>query len=140
MITGWDNRNPRASGLRDNLKQRLDARSYARYERAEGESLLYKHCPFQCLYANISTSPAAHYNSLESFPLYAACILVGNLVKIENDQLNTFALGIGLLRAAYIVSYIVTERQKYTPIRSAIWIASLSWMLRFLWKAASKAV
>lgn len=31
----WDNRNPRASGMKDSLRKRLGDETYAKYERAE---------------------------------------------------------------------------------------------------------
>lgn len=31
----WDNRNPRASGMKDGLRKRLGDETYAKYERAE---------------------------------------------------------------------------------------------------------
>lgn len=99
--------------MKDGLKQRLDAASYARYERAE----------------------AAHYNSMESFPLFTAAAIAANMARLDNEELNTFVAGVGLLRSLYIVTYIMTARQKYTVIRSAIWFASLSFMVRTLLKA-----
>ena len=112
-IDQWDNRNPRASGLKDNLRQKLGPEGYAAYERAE----------------------AAHYNSLESFPLFATAIIVGNLARLSNEELNTFAAGIGILRALYIVVYISTGTQKYSHIRSVVWITSVGWMMRQLYRA-----
>ena len=109
----WDNRNPRTPDLKNNLRQRLDAATYAKYERAE----------------------AAHYNALESFPLVAAAALAGTVAHLPNEELNTYIAGIGILRAAHLTAYIQTARQQYTLIRSAIWVASLAWSLRILIRA-----
>ena len=112
-LTNHDNRNPRSPEHKDRLKQRLDPATYARYERAV----------------------SAHHNSLEGFPLFAAAVILGNLAKLDNEELNTFVAGIGILRVIYIVAYISTVRQRYTYFRSALWAASLSWMFRVLWRA-----
>lgn len=128
----WDNRNSRSEELANNLKKKLDAKSYARYER----------------------SRSAHFNSLESFPLYATAILAANLARVGNKELNSFVLGISSLRVLYILSYIGISKQelvtdteycerkpsfaktkhRYTPARTVLWISQLSWNLSFLWR------
>lgn len=74
---------------------------------------------------------------MESFPLVAAAVLAGTVARLPNEDLNTFIGGVGMLRALYIVLYIVTAKQEYTPARSVVWVVGLVWCLRQLGKAGS---
>lgn len=112
-VTRWDNRNPRTDELRASLKQRLPAALYARYQRGE----------------------AAHYNSLESFPLVAAAVVLGNVAGLPKGELNDFVVLTGLLRVVYILAYVNTAQQKFTAVRSLVWFAQLGVNAAFLWKA-----
>lgn len=114
----WDNRNPRTPDLKERLRQSLDPDTYARYERSE----------------------AAHYNSLESFPLLAAAVIAGNVARLPNEAMNRFVVGMGALRTMYIVAYINSASQRYSHVRSVIWLTGLGWCLRMLWKAGSALV
>lgn len=115
VIKNWDNRNSRSGDLQQTLKQRLDSKSFGQYERGK----------------------AAHYNALESFPLFAAAVIVANMARVENAELNAFILTTFVLRSAYFLAYINISKQEYTPLRSILWMAQLGWNLRFLWKAGS---
>ncbi len=111
----WDNRNPRASGLKSSLAKNLSPTTYARYERAE----------------------AAHYNSLESFPLFAAAVVLGNVARLPAGTLNTFVVGFGVVRAAYSAAYVTTARQEFTWFRTGLWFVATGWSVSVLWKAAA---
>ncbi|KAB8627257.1 hypothetical protein FH972_026090 [Carpinus fangiana] len=111
----WDNRNPRAAGLKANLTKRLGPAKFARYERAE----------------------SAHYNTLESFPLLATAVILANLAHLPTEQLNTFVAGNFILRSVYLVAYISTSSQLPTVLRTLIWYIQIGWILRITWQAAA---
>ena len=72
---------------------------------------------------------------METFPLVAAAVLAGTVARLPNEQLNTYIAGTGILRLIYIVAYIATAKQKYTPIRSVVWMAFLGYGLKTLYDA-----
>lgn len=98
----WDNRNPRASGLKEKLQKRLTPEVYAKYERCE----------------------AASANGFENLPLFATAVVLGNMAKLDQASLDKFAASYLVLRVIYFVSYTYTSKQEYTPIRSVLWISS----------------
>lgn len=60
-LSNWDNRNPRSTDMKAKLKDRLDAETYAKYERAE----------------------ACHANGMENLPLFATAVVLGNMAGLK---------------------------------------------------------
>lgn len=112
----WDNRNPRSPSLKDNLKARLDADTYAKYERAE----------------------AASANAYENIPLYAAAVIVGNIAGLPKERMSRFAAIFLTLRAAHSLVYINTKSQKWTVLRSLLWFSTVLLNFRIFYEAAKK--
>ncbi|TVY59689.1 hypothetical protein LSUE1_G010256 [Lachnellula suecica] len=98
----WDNTSPRSSVYDAKLKQSSPAAVFAQYERAE----------------------AASKNGFENFPIFVGAILAGNLAKMESSTLNTFVAVYLGMRVAYTVAYISTTSNKYSHVRTAIWMLS----------------
>lgn len=72
---------------------------------------------------------AAHYNTLESFPLFAAGILVAHLHAPEHPLTQALAIGFIVARVAYIWLYV----RNIATVRSLVWglsyLASLGLLL-----------
>ncbi|ORY13688.1 hypothetical protein BCR34DRAFT_480590 [Clohesyomyces aquaticus] len=118
-LVKWDNRNPRSTELHATLKEKLDAETYARYERAE----------------------ACHANGMENLPLFATTVILGNLAGLKKDGLHGMTGFVSIylgLRLAYTGVYLSTDTQGPTYIRSGIWIASVVLCFRVIADAAKK--
>ncbi|KAB2101504.1 hypothetical protein AG0111_0g10236 [Alternaria gaisen] len=100
----WDNRNPRSSDLRAQLKQRLTAVTYTKYKRME----------------------ACHANGMENLLLFIGAVVLGNIAGLGQNELAKLAAWFLAVRIAYTVAYITTSTQAPTLIRSSLWIAGVS--------------
>lgn len=67
---------------------------------------------------------AAHQNCMETMPLFASAVILGNLAQLPVATLNVFAGSYLLLRVAYVVAYINISTHKASRIRSGIWATS----------------
>ena len=68
---------------------------------------------------------AAHTNSNENFPLFAAAVVCGNIAKLDPDTLN-LACGAFLgLRVAYLAVYMGVSKPPLSYARSLIWMLSV---------------
>ncbi|RYN94955.1 hypothetical protein AA0121_g181 [Alternaria tenuissima] len=110
----WDNRNPRSSDLKAQLKQRLPAVTYAKYERME----------------------ACHANGMENLPLFIGAVILGNMAGLAQNELAKFGASFLAVRIAYTIAYITTSTQAPTLIRSSLWIAGVSLCFRTIIRAA----
>ncbi|CAN9157975.1 unnamed protein product [Alternaria sp. RS040] len=113
-LLAWDNRNPRSSDLKAQLKQRLPAVTYAKYERME----------------------ACHANRMENLPLFIGAVVLGNMAGLAQSELAEFGAWCLAVRIAYTVAYITTSTQAPTLIRSSLWIAGVSLCFRTIIQAA----
>jgi uncharacterized MAPEG superfamily protein len=112
----WDNRNPRAVGLKSRLQTKLPPELYALYERGE----------------------AASANCYENMPIFYSAIVMGHIAGLDKTFLNNFAFKYLMLRAAYIFSYVGITNQKYTPIRTILYFWSIVLCSRVLITSAKK--
>ncbi|KAF4549141.1 Hypothetical protein D9617_23g005560 [Elsinoe fawcettii] len=114
-MSKFDNRNPRSSTYVASLKEKLPAEQFAKYERCE----------------------AAHKNNLESFPLFASAVFIGLLAdgvgkggiltgQTAGKETLRFIYSFLAVRLAYNVAYVTTARNRYTWIRSSLWVAGLA--------------
>jgi uncharacterized MAPEG superfamily protein len=97
----WDNRNPRSTTMKAKLKDRLDAESFAFYERLE----------------------ACHANGMENLPLFATAVILGNMAGIKKDGLGGmtgFAATFLAVRIAYTAVYLANKTQGLTLARSGV--------------------
>ncbi|KAF2804855.1 uncharacterized protein BDZ99DRAFT_144328 [Mytilinidion resinicola] len=116
-LVSWDNRNPRSTTLKANLKQTLDATTYARYERAE----------------------ACHANGMENLPLFASAVILGNMAGLKRDGIYGLSGFAGLflaIRVAYTVVYLGTTTNGPTVLRSTLWAAGSTLCVRVILEAA----
>ncbi|KAK3111738.1 hypothetical protein LTR53_012703, partial [Teratosphaeriaceae sp. CCFEE 6253] len=113
-----DNRNPKAAGLAEKLKQRLSAGDYAAWERGQ----------------------SCHRNHLENMPLFIAAIFAGLLAQSQGSEdsvgLTAFAVGWMVIRVAYTANYLVTETQGWSYVRSALYFAGSLWAFWVLGRSA----
>jgi uncharacterized MAPEG superfamily protein len=112
----WDNRNPRSSALKADLRAKLDPATFALYERAE----------------------AASSNAYENMPLFTAAVILGHVVGLDRKYLDRFALQFLLVRTAHTVSYMATKRQRWSFLRTVFYFWSVALCVRVLAKAAKK--
>lgn len=117
-ISTWDNRNPRNSDLKAKLKARLPAETYAKYERLE----------------------ACHANSMESFPLFTAAIVLGNMAGLKKEELTSSAAWFLVVRIAYMLVYASTETKGPTLLRTGIWYVGAGLCIRTIVQAAKAMV
>ncbi|KAJ4342464.1 hypothetical protein N0V87_001083 [Didymella glomerata] len=113
-ISTWDNRNPRNTDLKARLKARLPAETYAKYERLE----------------------ACHANSIESFPLFTAAIVLGNMGGLKKEELTSFAAWFLVVRIAYMAVYASTKTQGPTMLRTGIWYVGVGLCVKTIIQAA----
>ena len=113
-ISTWDNRNPRNTDLKAKLKARLPAETYAKYERLE----------------------ACHANSMESFPLFTAAIVLGNIAGLKKEDLTRFAGYFLALRVAYMAVYATHKTQGPTILRTGIWYVGIGLCFKTIVQAA----
>ncbi|KAH6614837.1 hypothetical protein C7974DRAFT_320077 [Boeremia exigua] len=114
QLRTWDNRNPRAADLKAALKARLPAARYAQYERLE----------------------ACHANSMESFPLFAAAVVLGHVAGLEERALSGFAAWFLVARVAYMAVYATHEAQGPTVLRTGIWYVGVGLCFKTIVQAA----
>ena len=117
QLTRWDNRNPRSTTMKAKLKERLDADTYAKYERLE----------------------ACHANGMENLPLFATTILLGNLAGLKKSGLHGmtgFAASYLALRVVYTLVFIANRTQGLSLARSGLWATSVALCFRVMFKAA----
>jgi uncharacterized MAPEG superfamily protein len=92
----------------------LDPATFALYERAE----------------------AASSNAYENMPLFTAAIILGHVVGLDKKYLDRFALQFLLVRAGHTLSYVATSRQRWTFVRTIMYMWSVALCMRVLAKAA----
>jgi uncharacterized MAPEG superfamily protein len=112
----WDNRNPRSSALKSDLRSKLDPNTFSLYERAE----------------------AASSNAYENMPLFTAAVILGHVVGLDKKYLDNFALQFLLVRAGHSLSYVATRRQRWSFLRTMFYVWSVALCVRVLFKAAKK--
>lgn len=113
-ISTWDNRNPRNTDMKAKLKARLPAETYAKYERLE----------------------ACHANSVESFPLFAAAVILGNVAGLEREELAKFSAYFLAVRVAYMIVYATHKTQGPTALRTGIWYVGIGLCFKTIVQAA----
>ena len=64
---------------------------------------------------------AAHLNSFESFPLFAAAVLAALATGADATRINLLAIGYVVLRLVYGVVYLMD----LAALRSLVWFAAL---------------
>ena len=110
----WDNRNPRGSAIKNNMKSRLSPEVFAQYERAE----------------------AASANAFENMPLYYGAVIIGKMAGLDKQILDKFALSFLLARTAHSLSYVFISNQKYTYLRTLLYFCSSGLCINVYLKAA----
>jgi uncharacterized MAPEG superfamily protein len=111
----WDNSSPRSSTYADKVRKGVPAAVFSKYERAE----------------------AAHKNAMESLALFSAAVILGNMAQLPAGTLNTVAGAYLAVRAVYSVAYIQTTSNRYSYVRSGIWLSSIGLCLYQLVRAAN---
>jgi uncharacterized MAPEG superfamily protein len=64
---------------------------------------------------------AAHLNSFEAFPLFAAAVLSAQLLQADAARVDTLAVAFVGLRLAYGAAYLMN----LAPLRSLIWLGAM---------------
>ncbi|KAI9792338.1 MAG: hypothetical protein M1833_001109 [Piccolia ochrophora] len=77
----------------------------------------------------------AHINALESFPLFAAAMIAGNVVKLPAQELNTIAAEYIGARVLYTLLYIGVRSEPLSFVRTGVWYWSIGIPMWSLYKA-----
>ena len=64
---------------------------------------------------------AAHLNSFEAFPLFAAAVIVAQMTGADQSRVDMLALSFIGLRILYGILYLANK----APLRSLVWLAAL---------------
>lgn len=112
----WNNANPRSVEWINTIEKSVTKELFAKFERCE----------------------AAHKNGLENFPVFASAIILGTMVKLPNDKMNILSGAFVALRILYAFSYITISRNKYSFIRSLLWVGSTSVCMVMFFMSANK--
>jgi len=86
----------------------------------------------------VKRNEAAHANSMEHFPVFAASALFATIAGVSNTHINGACAVYTAARVVYAVSYLAIEKFQYSYIRSLAWWISNFVCMNLLW-AASKA-
>lgn len=113
-LSTWDNRNPRNTDLKAKLKARLPPETYAKYERLE----------------------ACHANSMESFPLFTAAIVLGNVAGLGKEELTRFAAWFLVVRTVYMLVYAAHRTQGMALARTGVWYVGIGLCFKTILQAA----
>ena len=65
---------------------------------------------------------AAHLNSFEALPLFAAGVIIAHATGAEQARIDHLALAFIVLRIAYAVCYLADQ----APLRSLIWLLAFA--------------
>jgi uncharacterized MAPEG superfamily protein len=65
---------------------------------------------------------AAHLNSFEAFPLFAAAVLVAHVAGSPAGRIDQLALAFIVLRIGYAICYLAD----FAILRSLVWLAALA--------------
>ncbi|KAF2198949.1 hypothetical protein GQ43DRAFT_377403 [Delitschia confertaspora ATCC 74209] len=112
----WDNTNPRGGNAASDIQKSVPKDVFARYERCEG----------------------AHKNSMENAPFFMCAMLVGNVVGLPANTMNTAAAAYMGLRIAHTLLYINVTSQKYSYLRTLVYTISTIVLQRLFFQAAWK--
>jgi uncharacterized MAPEG superfamily protein len=80
-----------------------------------------------------SRAHAAHLNSFEAFPLFAAGVLVAAFCKAPQGMIDGIAIAFVITRVVYIVCYV----HNLATLRSVVWMAGLALSVALFFVAAS---
>jgi uncharacterized MAPEG superfamily protein len=64
---------------------------------------------------------AAQLNSFESFPLFAAAVIIAEYLRAPSHTIDLLAIGFIVARLLYIVCYVAN----WAAVRSMLWFAGL---------------
>ncbi|KAJ5880483.1 uncharacterized protein N7473_011536 [Penicillium subrubescens] len=64
---------------------------------------------------------AAHANSIENFPVFAAATLIAVYAGVPNKTVHRFGLCYTVSRIAFNICYSYIENQSLSYLRSAVW-------------------
>ncbi len=68
-----------------------------------------------------SRAHAAHLNSFEALPLFAAAIIIASLCKVPQATLDSIAIAFVSARLAYLACYLAN----LATLRSLVWVVGL---------------
>lgn len=85
--------------------------------------------------AKLKRQQAAHENSIENFPFFAAGVVFAQLAGVEQGVVNRAGLVYTVVRGLYLVAYAEIEEQRLSYVRSALWWVGNVTVLRLVWAA-----
>ena len=73
---------------------------------------------------------------MESFPLFTAAIVLGNLAGLKKEDLTSFAAYFLAVRIAYMAVYATHKTQGPTALRTGIWYVGVGLCFKTIIQAA----
>ncbi|GAA6062941.1 hypothetical protein JCM10212_005954 [Sporobolomyces blumeae] len=68
---------------------------------------------------------SANANTFENWPIFAAAVVAGNLARLPVRYMNLFAGGYVLSRVLFATLYIKTTSEKWSNLRSLVYVAGI---------------
>ncbi|GAA6023437.1 hypothetical protein JCM11491_005584 [Sporobolomyces phaffii] len=68
---------------------------------------------------------AATSNTYETLPLFACAVLAGAVARLPLDQQHRFAWTYVAIRAVYSLLYVKVTSQKWSGLRSVVWLTGV---------------
>ncbi|EMD61721.1 hypothetical protein GGP41_004308 [Bipolaris sorokiniana] len=115
--------NLRAQDTKAQLKQRVPAESYVRYMRMCG----CYHTGMEASLERGLITVISHLIRWQSFPLFVAAVVIGNMAGLAQDVLNAFAVSFLAVRLACTMSCLLTVTSVASHVRGALWVTGV-WM------------
>ncbi|KAJ7111235.1 hypothetical protein C8R44DRAFT_799175 [Mycena epipterygia] len=86
----------------------------------------------------IERMEGAHLNGNESFPIWVAAVLAGNIAGLDNYTMNVVSICYVFGRMLYNYIYITQETRLQSVFRTLTWVGSLMLPMYLLFSAAGK--
>ena len=85
----------------------------------------------------VKRNEAAHANSMEHFPVFAASAVFATVAGVSNTHINGACAIYTAARIVFAISYLTVERVKYSYVRSFAWWVSNFACLNLFWVAGN---
>ncbi|KEF54051.1 uncharacterized protein A1O9_09846 [Exophiala aquamarina CBS 119918] len=83
----------------------------------------------------LKRNEAAHANSVENYPVFLAAVIFATVGGVGNARVNRACAVYTLVRGVYVAAYLVTERRRYSWVRSLAWWAGNFTCFYLFWQS-----
>ncbi|KAK3719320.1 hypothetical protein LTR37_004539 [Vermiconidia calcicola] len=113
-------------GIDHNVSPRQDLSKY-------GDAAVSKGKITQHQLEQLKRLEAAHANSVEHYPVFAAAMLWAHITGLDAAEINYGALSYTIARFAYAALYVFVDTPRLSQLRGLCWWASNIICLRIFW-------